>query len=168
MRGYLPLVGDTIDALEGDELLAEYIGTAVKVYTGRPPDRVSPPFFVLDLISANPWNSGSNRGTDFTVQVRGFFLRTEQGSARGILDVAKAMERVRDTLDDLDTYDLPAGPSDGEAVILDFTPSRFETSGDAPRLIMRQYTSGLPPTPDPEGRFIQAACRFRCLVGVSN
>ena len=168
MRALLSLVRDTIDALEADTLLGEYMGATVKVYTERPPDGVTAPFLMLDLVSANPWNAQSWRGTEYLVQISAFFLRTEQGGARGILDVAQTAERVRDVLDDLDGYDLPQSPSEGEAVVLDFDKGRFELGADNARLVFRQYVSGLPPTPDPDGKFMQAACRFRCLVGISN
>jgi hypothetical protein len=168
MRALLPLVRDTIDALEADALLGQYMGRAPKVYTERPPDGVAAPFLTLDILSANAWNTQSYRGTEYQIQVSAFFLRTEQGGARGILDVAQTAERIRDVLDDLDNYDLPESPSEGEAVILDFTNGRFETGADNARLVLRQYTNSLPPTPDPDGKFMQAACRFRCLVGISN
>mgnify|MGYP001598395898 CR=1 FL=1 len=168
MRAFLPLVKDTIDALEGDALLGQYMGVSPKVYTERPPDGVTSPFLTLDVISAGPWNAQSWRGTEYVIQISAFFLRTEQGGSRGVLDVGQTVERVRDVLDDLDNYDLPQSPSEGESVIINFTADRFELGADNARLVMRQYVSALPPTPDPDGRFMQAACRFRCLVGISN
>lgn len=154
MRGLLPLTKDTIDKLHADVPLRALMGGQTSfVYTERPPDGVTTPFAVLDFTQIAPWNNQTFQGSEIVTQVSVFFLRTEQGSSRGILDAAKAVERIRIALDYVDDFDLAASPTSGAS---------------ASRLILRQYVSSLPPTTDPDGRFMQAACRFRCLVGASN
>lgn len=150
MRAFLPLVKDTIDRLEADSALQTLMGGKTSfVFTERPPDAISPPFMVLDATALGPWNNQLDQGAEYTMQVSAFFPRTEQGSSRGILDVGKAAERIRIVLDYVDGIDLAASPT---------------TGATASRLILRQYVSGLPPTPDPDGQSIQIAARFRCLV----
>ena len=166
MRHLLPLIADTIDALENDGLLASYMGTGAKarVVTERPASDTQLPFLVLDITSAPAFNTQSFRGTEYEVQISAFFARTEQGSRRGVLDVARVMERVRDILDDRDQYALAQGPSDGEGVVLDFDAGKFETAGQSGWIALRQYINALPPSPTSDGLYIMAASRFRVLV----
>jgi hypothetical protein len=166
VKHLLPLVADTISALEGDGLLASYMGTGAvaRVVTERPASDEELPFLVLDVTQATAYNTQSFRGTEYEVQISAYFARTEQGTSRGILDVARVMERVRDVLDDRDQYALAAGPSDGESVVLDFDAGRYETSGQVGWIVLRQYTNAVPPSPTGDGLYIMAASRFRVLV----
>ena len=163
MRGLLGLVKDTIDKLEADSLLAGYMGGTTTVYTERPADSAGLPYLVLDVIDAGQFNDQSHRGTRYTIQVSAFFQRGEQGSMRGLLDVGKACERIRDVLDDVDQYALPESPAEGESLNLDILDGRYESNTGAAHLVLRQYTTGLI-TADPSGLFINGICRFVCLV----
>jgi hypothetical protein len=150
MRAMLPLVRDTAERLERDTYLPALMnGKASFVFTERPPSDEALPFVVLDFTQLSPWNNQSDQGSEFVMQVSAFFARGEQSAVRGIDDAGQAAERIRIALDYVDGIDLDRSPTRG---------------AKSSRLILRQYVSGLPPTPDPDGKFLQVAARFRCLV----
>jgi hypothetical protein len=167
MIGSRGLIRDTVARLEGSGLLRERMGGPVKVYTERAGSRDVAPFILLDIVGATQWNTQSYRGTEYVLQVSAFFMRTEQGTTRGTLDIFSAMEIIRNTLDDADQFALEQVDSSGPSLNLLMTQDQFE-EGAAPYLVLRQYTDALPPIPDPDGEYIMAACRFRCLVGIAN
>ena len=169
MIGLAPLVKDFIDNIGAASELQSVVdigtGASARVYTERPSDDAALPFIAIDIVSANAWNDGSVRGTDYLVQVSLYVARGEQGAARGILDVAKAQEIIRDMLDDRDGYFLDESPAEGASLELDFTDIRFQQrSASGAKLVLRQYQAATI-VPDQSGRYLAATSRFRCLVG---
>jgi len=143
MKALLPLIESMISRLEGDGLLATYMGGTATAYAWEAPDNQAMPYITISPISMTDWSAGSFDGDDVLLQVAAHFERGKASSAHGIQDVSKAAERIRDILANADGFDLNESPSEGESLVMDFLtgPMRVEGSTDK-RLVLCRYVSG--------------------------
>jgi hypothetical protein len=149
MKGFLPLIADTVTKLHADATLRALMGGKTNfVFTERPGDRESMPYCVLDVTNVGPWNDNTYRGSEYTIQVSAFYSRGATESATGVLDAGQAAERIRQVLDYNDKIALDTSPTTGEELA---------------RLVLRQYVSGAQFI-DPDEKSFNIAARFRCLV----
>lgn len=167
MIGLYPLLSDFITRLQADALLETQFGEAVRCYTERPPETVSEPFLTVDMVNASPFADATYAGTDYLIQVAAWFKRGERATTRGVGQVAKSMALIREALADVDAFALSESPVEEASLRFDLEDGAHQVTGNAHRLILRQYVSGQI-IPDPSGQYIQGIARFRCLVGTEN
>jgi len=165
MRALLPLFKTIIAALESDGLLAIHMGGTTKAYSLEAGHRASYPYLIVEPVSMVDWSAGDFDGDDIQFQVSAEFKRGEGASQRGILDVGKAVERIRDVLANRDGFDLDESPAEGESLVTDFeTGPMMNRSSTGLRLVMCRYTSGVI-VPSPDGAHISGVVTFRAFIG---
>lgn len=165
MRALLPLIRTIVDALEADALLAGFMGGTTNAYAIEASHTASYPYLIVEPVSMVDWSAGDFDGDDVQFQVSAEFIRGEGAAMRGILDVGKAVERIRDVIANRDGFDLLESPAEGESLVMDFeTGPMMNRDSTGLRLVMCRYTSGAI-VPSPDGAHISGVATFRAFIG---
>ena len=163
MKGFLPLLADFITRLREDIELTTILGAAPVVYSERPADTASAPFFVIDLVSAVPAASATYAGTEYVLQVNFYALRREQGEERGPRDLGLVADRLTVLFHDNDGFDLAESEGGEPVERRNSAPGSYPVTGPRNRLTLRHFEGGNLFT-DAAEEWAAVNARFRCVV----
>lgn len=178
MSSVAPLIRTCIEALDGDALLQQQLGTTSFTFAYEAPDDTAFPFLTIEPTAVTAFAAADFDGDDVQFRVYTHFKRGGPSDSTGYLDVMKANARVRAILEHRAGFNLPDNPTSLETLTLDMiTGPVVETRGADARLVLLRYVgseiiSGLMDDAEAGGgaasNTISGVVTFRALISPAN